>query len=492
MHRDGICTPLSSLKTKESQGIGGFLDLILFFDLIKKVRFNFVQLLPLNDSGFDNSPYNAISNLAFNPVYISIPSLNLLDEEKAEIQNLNEEKRVRYREVLTLKLKILKRIYRHLSCKEKEEVYAFYLKNQPLKTYSIFKRMKEILNDQPINFFPKEYFDPSFQEGFFEREKEACLFFFFLQKWCHDQLKIATDYAKKLNIELLCDLPILVSQDSVEVFEYPQFFDFTHVAGAPPDAFNSEGQYWGFPLYRFDEIKKSNYLMWKLRFDVMDHYFSHFRIDHILGFFRLFSIPKGSKPIHGKFIPKEEKAAIVEGEEHLHQILKHTKMIPIGEDLGKKFHGVDEVLKKLKIAQTKIIQFEKDKNHFIPLDHYPKYSIVSLSNHDLFPFQSFWNHYCQNHSSLLEIFNLKSSIDRFSFQFEILKKFHQIPCLYRVNPIQEYLHLESCYTPADLDEDRINYPGEINQTNWTYFLPVKLETLIENEEWIRKLNQLTQ
>lgn len=491
MQYDGVNLPLSCIRTSHGHGIGSFLDLIPFLNLMQKLHFNLVQLLPLNDTDHDPSPYNAISNLAFHPIYISLDQSHIQSDELKIFEKLNSEKRVQFAEVLNLKISVLKRIYLSKSHKEKNELYDFLNRFPDLKTYAIYKKMKEIQNRRTISDWPKDYYDKDFQKDFFEEHASECLFFIFLQKLCHEQLEEVSTHAKKLNIELMCDLPILVSPDSVEVFEYPEFFKFRYVAGAPPDEFNKQGQYWGFPIYDWDHVTKSDYLLWKNRFAIMDLFFSHFRIDHILGFFRFFSIPKNSTPKYGEYIPFDEHKATLQGYRHLKSILMLTKMRPIGEDLGTKFKGVDEVLIELGITQTKIIRWERKKNKFIPLEHYPRSSIVSLSNHDISLFLAWWKNHPELHADFLNLFSLKESPSQELFQFKVLEHFHKIPCDYRVNLIQEYLMIEHKYHSLDLDQDRINIPGEINATNWTYFLPVTLENLSKDETWLHKILTLT-
>jgi 4-alpha-glucanotransferase len=484
MQYDGFYLPLGSIKTKSSQGIGGFLDLLPFIDFTKTCKFNFIQVLPLNDSGLDPSPYNIISNLAFNPIYLSLDPTRLLPEELLEFQTLNSLHRIDYYKVLKLKLKILKRIYLSLPPTELSKVVDFTHLYPDLIFYSVFKYLKSALANDEFETNKGNFSSKEFVETLFEKEKKECLFFVYLQKLCHEQLAIVHRHAENQNINLLCDLPILVSPDSVEVLQYPPFFHEKLVAGTPPDQFARDGQYWGFPLYNWEEIIASDYLLWKRRFAIMDQFFSHFRIDHILGFFRLFGIPKNSSPKKGHYYPHDEKLALEQGENHLKSILKHTSMTPIGEDLGTKFVGVDQVLKKLKIGQTKVIRFEKEQDHFISFHNYPKNCIVSLSNHDTSLFWEWWEKNPSDHKNFCHLFGLQEEKFSPTFQHKILKKFHQLPCLYRVNLIQEYLYLDQNYVPKSPDEDRINLPGAISAMNWTYRMQKPIEELILNTTWI--------
>ena len=483
----GVVIPLFSLRTKNGLGIGTYLDLIPLIDLFKRLNFNTIQLLPINDTGLDPSPYAAISGNSFHPIYISLDPSWIYEEEIKFFQEKEKLKNLDYLEILNKKLKILRRVFLQLDAHELEKVEQFLSTYPQLKSYALFKWLKEE-NKEAYDF--RKLTSKEIDLLFLEHHK-SLMFYVFLQKICHEQLDQVHKAAFKANFELICDMPILVSEESVEVYEHPDFFDKNFVAGAPADSFNKEGQYWGFPIYHWPKIIKSQFSIWKEKFQILEKFFSYYRIDHILGFFRFFAIEKGMTAKHGHYIPKDEKEALFQGKMLLESLLSLTKMKAIGEDLGTKFTGIDHTLKELMIIQTKIIIWEKKGHRYIPFSNYPHHAIVSLSNHDIPPFFSWWLKHLHEHPAILELFHLTHP-EHYnpSFQLAILKKFHQIPCLFKVNPIQEYLAISEKYFPLDPDSVRINIPGVVNTTNWTWRMPCSIEELSKDYDWMSKMLSL--
>jgi 4-alpha-glucanotransferase len=483
----GVVIPLFSIRTKNSLGIGTYLDLIPFIDLFKRLRFNCIQLLPIHDTGLDSSPYAALSGNSFHPIYISIDPKSILEDERKFFEEQEKHPNLDYQAILHAKLKILKRVYLQADDKTLEEIEAFLEVYPYLKSYAVFKWLKE----EKIECLSEKNLSSALIDELFSKHKKQLLFHIFLQKICHDQLLLVANHADRLQVKLICDMPILVSLDSVEVYEHPEFFDKTLVAGAPPDSFNKEGQYWGFPTYQWLKIIQSNFLIWKEKFQILEKFFSYYRIDHILGFFRFFSIEKGKTAAHGRYIPQDEKEALNQGKTLLAHLISMTKMKAIGEDLGTKFLGLDQVLQELKITQTKIIIWEKKGHHFIPFKNYPYNSIVSLSNHDIPLFLSWWKKHPHEQSGILELLKLpKPYCYDASFQLAILKRMHQIDALFKVNLIQEFLAVSEKYFPLDPDSVRINIPGIVNKTNWTYRMPCTLEELSCDYDWMSKILSL--
>ncbi len=481
MQYDGVAVLLGSIRTFKSQGIGSYLDLIPLIDLMKLIGFNIIQLLPIQDSDLDPSPYNALSNVAFHPIYIDIEPHLMTSVEKEKFQKLSMMGVIAYQEVLLLKLAILKRAYQALSNTDRKNLEMFLEQFKVLKPYAVYKVLKEsnsALNPDSINHY-------------FESHQDECYFHIFLQKICHDQMTQVRLYSKKNGIVLMCDLPILLSPKSVEVWQYPNFFNTDFVAGTPPDAFSKEGQYWGFPLYDWEAIEHSGFLLWKDRFSIMDHFFDIFRIDHILGFFRFYAILKNQSPKFGQYIPKDEKVALEKGQFYLQSLLNLTHMRAIGEDLGTKIEGMGTILETLKIAQTKIIRWEKKHHQFIPLNHYPKLSIVSLSNHDIELFAAWWKFHPKEQKAFAHLFKLEmpTTFDC-NFILTVLRNFHKIDCVYRINLIQEYLALNLDYVSENPEDDRINIPGKVSLKNWNYRMKPHLETLINDSTWIEAMQSL--
>lgn len=305
----GVAIPVFSLRTKEDHGVGEFLDLKKFVDWAKKVGLKMIQILPINDTVSthtwkDSYPYKAISVFALHPIYLNLGSIgNLSAKITQEIieqqkQLLNENSQVDYEAVMKIKSRFYKMIYDEqkntfLSSKEFKE---FYQNNKYwLVPYAAFSYLRDLFGTADYSKWGK-YSKPT-QELFEALDNSTSDHYhdiaihYFIQYHLHKQLLEAANYAREQGIVLKGDIPIGISKQSVDAWMYPQLFNMQVQAGAPPDDFSDEGQNWGFPTYNWEEMKKDNYKWWQMRMQKMSEYFDAFRIDHILGFFRIWEIP---------------------------------------------------------------------------------------------------------------------------------------------------------------------------------------------------------
>lgn len=338
----GCVVPLFSLKSKWSTGVGDFKDLRLLVDWVAQTGKSLIQLLPINDtSGFlnykDSYPYNCISVFALHPIYINLEEMGHLNDDplRKEIHRygnmLNHLVFLDYEEVLELKMRYFKAIYKQ----EKENTFAepgfynFMKENKDwLYPYVIFCVLRDkyktpdygkwkdhdYFSQDLISYFTeqgsknkrnKEFDDFASEYG------ESMNFYIFLQYHAHKQMAHAKEYAHSKKVALKGDIPIGVARYGVDAWQYPQFFNFKMQAGAPPDMFTDKGQIWGFPTYNWDEMEKDNYNWWKRRLVHLKEYFDAYRIDHVLGFFRIWEVPEfvtdGSKGHFYPVIPLTEK-----------------------------------------------------------------------------------------------------------------------------------------------------------------------------------------
>lgn len=318
----GTAIPVFSLRTEGSCGVGDFGDLKTFIDWAVLTHQRAVQILPINDTTITNTwqdsyPYNSISIYAFHPMYIDVRQLPALKDEayvaayEEERRRLNALPAVDYEAVNRLKRGYLRMLFnqegeRTLSSGDYRE---FYRKNEHwLKPYGAFSYLRD-LNGTPDfslwknhNEYAEAEVDELCREGT-ESHTEIC-FYFYLQYLLHVQLLAASDYAREKGVVLKGDIPIGISRASVEAWVEPYYFNMNGQAGAPPDAFSTKGQNWGFPTYNWEVMEKDSYLWWRRRFAKMSEYFTAYRIDHILGFFRIWEIPTHS--VHGllgQFVP---------------------------------------------------------------------------------------------------------------------------------------------------------------------------------------------
>ncbi len=318
----GVVLPIFSLRSEESFGTGDFMDLKLLVDWAKTTGQHIIQTLPINDtilnhSNQDSYPYNAVSVYALHPIYLRLEKMGILKDKKSQTyfkktkQILNKNNFSDYQRVLNEKWKYFQLIYKQ----EKENIFnsndykTFFNQNKNwLVPYSVFSFLRDKNYTPNFNqweeyriFNKKDIEKLSAENSPFYDE---IAFFYFLQYHLHIQLVEVRDYAHKHKIVLKSDVPIGVSPKSVDVWVEPSLFNTQMQAGAPPDDFSKTGQNWGFPTYNWEEMEKDGYKWWNNRFKKFEEYFDAYRIDHILGFFRIWEIPKDAVwALTGSFYP---------------------------------------------------------------------------------------------------------------------------------------------------------------------------------------------
>ena len=310
MKMTGISVPVGALRTKNSFGIGEFLDIIPFADFCKKSSLKVIQLLPVNDTGTESSPYSALSASALHPIYISIEALPELCQAQADAEHkklladikklkkaYNELPRFPYKELRNVKNTLLRTLYElHSDEIAKSAELKKWIKQNPwIKEYVVFKRLKSVNLEASWKSW-KEYkkIKPEEIEALWDDKKLKAdhLFYAWVQMNLEKQFSKASDYVSDLGIMLKGDIPIMMNEDSHDAWAHPEFFNDDLRAGSPPDGPNPVGQNWGFPTYNWKNLKKCDYSWWRERLKQAAKYYQLFRIDHILGFFRIWAVPK--------------------------------------------------------------------------------------------------------------------------------------------------------------------------------------------------------
>ncbi len=312
----GVAVPVFSLRTEESFGVGEFNDIKRLVDWAVQAGQNVIQLLPINDTTMthkwqDSYPYNAVSSFALHPQFVHLPAAGVRQDAayKALKEELEALPAVDYERVNDAKMDMLRKLYkgaRGRKVMESEEYKAFYAANQEwLLPYAVFSVLRDIHGTPVFGQWGKwaVYHAKKVQE--FAQENAAEVgFYCYVQFLLDAQLKDAVRYAHLHGVALKGDLPIGVSRDSADAWQHPHLFHMDSQAGAPPDAFAEDGQNWGFPTYNWEEMAKDGYGWWRARMGKMAQYFDAFRIDHILGFFRIWEIPSQYKSgLMGHFNP---------------------------------------------------------------------------------------------------------------------------------------------------------------------------------------------
>ncbi|MBK5719948.1 4-alpha-glucanotransferase [Dysgonomonas sp. Marseille-P4677] len=317
----GVAIPVFSLRTDDSFGIGEFSDLKKMIDWAKLTGQKIIQVLPINDttithSWTDSYPYNAISIYALHPIYLGLKAYPLNDGELFKVYldeaaALNVLKEVDYDKVLDLKRRYINDLFKESGTivLKSKEYNDFYKQNEEwLFPYACFSYLRDVYKTANYRVWKThKIFDKKKLAKFAQTDKDAkksieisC----FTQYLLHKQLVDVKEYAHTHDVILKGDIPIGISRDSVEAWVEPHLFNLDVQTGAPPDDFSFFGQNWGFPTYNWGEMAKDGYQWWVKRFRKMADYFDAYRIDHILGFFRIWEIPLSSvQGLLGYFSP---------------------------------------------------------------------------------------------------------------------------------------------------------------------------------------------
>ena len=484
----GILAPVFALRGEDDLGIGDVGALREFIDWVAEIGFRLVQLLPINETGTDNSPYNAISALAIEPTTLHLAPNSPQDltredfdgliagvAEPASDGQLLQSKggilpadatgrswatqlveptgcpvgakrvdlpslrlgAVRYRAVKKLKRRLLEKAFANFSAHASEgrrsEFRTFREQESAwLHDYAFFRVLMEAHDDSAAwNRWPMQHQTmerarnwlhdlPSDRQGALTRRQE---FFCYVQWIAHQQWRAIKLYAEERGVALMGDIPFGVSYCSADVFARPDEFMLDWFGGAPPepyfkdDAFTQKwGQNWGIPLFRWEKMRAENFQWWRERVRAVQSAFHLCRIDHILGFYRIYAFPwrprknneffplnwnqmlerTGGRAPH--FIPRDDEtpdnrqANKREGEEYLRVILEEAgTMRVIGEDLGMVPDYVRPNLRSLGIAGFKIPQWETRDGKIVPRDRYERLSVATYATHDHEPIGALWD-----------------------------------------------------------------------------------------------------
>ena len=326
--KTGIAVPLGALCSQKCPAVGDFPALKDFADFCQKSGIDVIQLLPVNDTGFQSSPYSALSATALHPLYIRIENLPEFEDAKKHCRPFSSAykeflkenapgKRFDYAKVCAGKIELLHLLYSYMiKTVDKKTNHGKNAVNSdspsdPVSIASKFQiQMRNFIEDNPWAIYYavfKDLKDSYSQASWKEwddgkknmtrhqielRWSNRALrvshnFFIWCQIRAHEQFLDAAEYVRSKGIILKGDIPILINEDSVDCWAWPELFDQSMRVGSPPDFENPTGQRWGFPVYNWTAMQESGFAWWKERLSCASRYFSAFRLDHVIGFFRM-------------------------------------------------------------------------------------------------------------------------------------------------------------------------------------------------------------
>jgi 4-alpha-glucanotransferase len=495
----GILAPLFGLRGENDLGIGDVAVLREFIDWASETGFKLVQLLPINETGRDNSPYNAISAVAIEPTTLHLvpdspPDLTredfdatLADVDLAKLRHGG----VKYDRVKKLKCSLLEKAFAHFSAYasgDRQLEFRGFCTDESvwLDGYAFFRAlMEENGESEAWDKWPAEHQQIESARAWLDRQSsekkkqfgERETFFRYVQWIAHEQWSAVKSYAEERNIALMGDIPFGVSYYSADVFARRNEFRLDWCGGAPPESYFKDdeftqkwGQNWGIPLFRWNAMRERNFDWWRQRVRSVRRSFHLFRIDHVLGFYRIYAFPwrprenrsflpldwnqmlerTGGRAPH--FAPRDDttpgncEANRREGEECLRIVLEESgNSRAIGEDLGTVPDYVRPHLRSLEIAGFKIPQWEFYHGRVTPGEEYERLSVATYATHDHKPLHKLWEETFERQTSTSE-----------QARFELEK-------------IARFAGLDQKTEPMDFEKE---------------FYPVVMEALFKSESWI--------
>lgn len=546
----GLLAPVFALRGKHDLGIGDVGSLRELVHWAAKHGFGVVQILPVNETGNDNSPYNAISSVALDPLTIEFTAKALPDLTAACIKKVTgkhdlahlQQGAVNYPEVKALKRELLERAFaRFVSTewKKKDSERAFEFRKFRVdeaawvEAYALFRTLMEVNGGtERWDLWPPEQqtlvkatawlaAQPAAER---QRLEERTRFFAYVQWIVWTQWRAAREDATEQGVALMGDIPFGVSYYSADVWADAELFDHRWCGGAPPervfkaDPFTTKwGQNWGIPLYRWSMHRKQDFTWWRQRVTKVREVFHLFRIDHILGFYRIYSFPwrpdrndeflpltedeakerTGGELPH--FTPRADdsianKAAnCADGEEYLRVLIEECGFFRlIGEDLGEVPDYVRPNLTELGIAGFKIPIWENeyDGGPMIPGSHYQRLSVTTYATHDFEPLRATWEGWMAKIEAA-EHGGPDTWADRDRAWHEVRRLADwagfEVPQITPYTPqvherLLRALHATNSWIAITMITDlfaslqRFNYPGAVSTSNWSERLPEPVAT----------------
>ncbi|MBK8982966.1 MAG: 4-alpha-glucanotransferase [Ignavibacteria bacterium] len=404
--RAGVALPLFSVYSSKSTGIGEIPDLRYLIDWCEATGLSILQLLPLNETGNDFSPYSAISTFAIDPVYICIRRLRKTDltpfrKELRELKKNFPKKNIKVNyDIRNEKLKLLRKIFDSEYSSGSEKLDRFVTDNiQWLKYYALFKILSGFHQGKAWQDWEwkYKYLSSVNAERILKQNAKEVRFYYWVQWQLYEQLITVKKYADRKKIFIMGDIPFLVSKNSADVWAYKNYFKLDLSSGAPPDMYFSKGQRWGMPPYNWFNIAADNYAYIRHRLKYAENFYNMFRIDHFVGLFRIWSI-ENKTPIEyggmtGHFDPENENEWEHHGRTILSEMNQSTDMLPCAEDLGTVPVCSDKILKEFGVTGISVQRWEKTpalNYNFIPPERYRSNSVSVLSTHDSSPLPAWY------------------------------------------------------------------------------------------------------
>ncbi len=455
--RAGIALPLFSIHSRKSAGIGEFPDIKPAVDWCKATGNSILQLLPLNDTGSLPSPFSAQTSIGLNPVHISLSSLIGIKDSDEEEKNIRDrfsiEMPVDHR-IGVEKVKALRSIFaKGVEMPERFKKFT-ELNKDWLDDYALFRSLKRHHNERSWKDWDKGYRDRESVDLFIKDNESEILFWKWVQWQAFEQLSEVKEYAEKKGVLIKGDIPLFVSDDSVDCWSDRKYFKMDLLTGTPPDDFSKKGQIWGMPPYEWSAIMEDDLRPFQKRLSYAENFYHLFRIDHVIGLFRTWVMEVGAiSATDGRFDPPEPDDQRMRGETILRSLTNRSEMLPCAEDLGTVPDFCRETIKELGIPGLDVGRWQKK---------YRSMAVATLSTHDMDLFPTWLE------KKGLDRENIKTGFD------EVLSS----PSIFSIILAFDWLFLSGAIDPMEAPKYRINKPGTNSPENWSARIPFSMEELL--------------
>lgn len=400
--RAGVATPLFSVYSETSAGVGEYPDLVPLGRWARAAGLSILQLLPMNDVGYTFRPYDAESSIALEPMHLCLGAVRGGGAGAGRLaaarirRTYGPQGRVRYdTAVKRAKLEALRSIFDRQG--KRPAAFAAFRRRcaEWLGPYAQYKVLKSIYGQRAWWDWPEPFRHRSGAEyeAFLRERAVEIEYHEWLQWQCHEQFAAAHAALGRMGVLLLGDLPFLVSRDSADVWAEQRYFKLDLAAGAPPDLCFAEGQRWGMPPYDWPAIEKDAYRYLRRKLLYAETFYDLFRLDHFVGIFRVwtFQDAPGGK---GAFDPPDTDIWEAHGRRILSAILSSTRMLPVAEDLGTVPDCSYALLRETGLPGTDIQRWSRHWDRpgaaFKSPEEYRPNAVCVVSTHDISPLRQWW------------------------------------------------------------------------------------------------------
>jgi len=507
--RAGVLIPLFSLRSASDWGVGEIPDLVPYARWARDAGLSVILLLPVNEAARgQNSPYFSLSAFAIDPVYVAPEALvdfqraggqgALSDEERAALAAVRRAPEVRWEQVRILKRRAFQLAFERFLHEEWEpkteraQAFAAFARQERawLDDYALFVALHDVelggaaWTDWPE---PLRERDPQALAAARERHARELLFQQWMQWVAEEQWHAARAVASREGVRLGGDLPFMVATDSADVWARREDFRTDASVGVPPDAFSPTGQNWGFPVYRWPEMKAADYPWIRERARRLADLYDLYRVDHVVGLYRTYYFPKDGT--EARFVPAEEAEQLENGEAVLRICSEGAQVV--AEDLGVVPDWVRASLTALGVPGYRVQRWEKNWKEggdaFLDPAEWPPLSLATTGTHDTDSLADWYDGLsAEERAQLLALPQLEGLRERGPEAFDEGVRNALLSLIYGAGS-------ELCLVPfQDLlgARERINLPGTVSDENWTYRMPMDMVALASDRDTRDRLHAL--